>query len=116
MAGLYDAWEALGSQKLPWRRLVEPAVVLAREGFIVTDGLARSLKGVLPKMKKYPASMEQFSRKGVPYEMGDILRQPDLAKTLERIARPGPARLLRRRNRSPHRPGDEGERRPHHRS
>lgn len=90
VAGLYDAWEALGSQKLPWRRLVEPAVVLAREGFIVTDGLARSLKGVLPKMKKYPASMEQFSRKGVPYEMGDILRQPDLAKTLERIAERGP--------------------------
>lgn len=90
VAGLYDAWESLGSQKLPWRRLVEPAVILAREGFIVTDGLARSLKGVLGEMKKYPASIEQFSRKGTPYEMGDILRQPDLAKTLERIAERGP--------------------------
>ena len=90
VAGLYAAWRDLGSQKLPWRRLVDPAVVLAREGFIVTDGLARSLKGVLPEMKKYPASVEQFSRKGVPYEMGDIFRQPDLAKTLERIAEEGP--------------------------
>ena len=90
VAGLYAAWMDIGSQKLPWRRLVEPAVVLAREGFIVTDGLARSLKGVLPEMKKYPASVEQFSRKGVPYEMGDIFRQPDLADTLERIAEDGP--------------------------
>ena len=43
VAGLYAAWEGHGSQKLPWRRLVDPAVVLARDGFIVTDGLARSL-------------------------------------------------------------------------
>jgi len=90
VAGLYMAWKDMGSQKLPWRRLVDPAVVLAREGFIVTDGLARSLKGVLPEMKKYPASVEQFSRKGVPYEMGDIFRQTDLAFTLERIAEDGP--------------------------
>jgi gamma-glutamyltranspeptidase/glutathione hydrolase len=31
----------------------------------------------------------QFSRQGVPYEMGDVLRQPDLARTLERIAEKG---------------------------
>jgi gamma-glutamyltranspeptidase/glutathione hydrolase len=90
VAGLYAAWQDRGSQKLAWRRLVDPAVVLAREGFIVTDGLARSLKSVLPRMQKYAASVDQFSRKGVPYEMGDILRQPDLADTLERIAEDGP--------------------------
>ena len=91
VAGLYAAWQGHGSQKLPWRRLVDPAVVLAREGFIVTDGLARSLKSVLPDMQKYPASVAQFSRKGVPYELGDILRQGDLALTLERIAEQGPS-------------------------
>ena len=104
VAGLYEAFEDLGSKKVSWRRLVEPAVVLAKEGFIVTDGLARSLKAILPEMKKYPVTVEQFSRKGVPYEMGDILRQPDLARTLERIAERGPrgfyegetARLLAR--------------------
>lgn len=90
VAGLYLAWESQGSRKVPWRRLVDPAVVLAREGFIITDGLARSLKGVLPRMQKYPASVAQFSRKGVPYEMGDVLRQSDLADTLELIAKHGP--------------------------
>jgi gamma-glutamyltranspeptidase / glutathione hydrolase len=89
VAGLYLAWKEHG--KLPWSRLVGPAVGLAREGFVITDGLARSLKRVLPDMKRYPASVKQFSRDGVPYEMGDILKQPDLAKTLERIAASGPA-------------------------
>jgi gamma-glutamyltranspeptidase/glutathione hydrolase len=90
VAGLYAAWMDMGSKKVPWGRLLGPAISLAREGFIVTDGLARSLKGVLPRMQKYPASITQFSRKGEPYEMGDILKQPDLADTLQRIAEEGP--------------------------
>jgi len=89
VAGLHMAWKAHG--KLPWRRLVAPAITLARDGIMVTDGLARSLKEVLPEMKKYPASVAQFSRSGVAYEMGDVLKQPDLARTLERIADRGPA-------------------------
>jgi len=89
VAGLQMAWKAHG--KLPWRRLVAPAITLARDGFMVTDGLARSLKDVLPDMQKYPASVAQFSRGGEPYEMGDVLKQPQLARTLERIADRGPA-------------------------
>jgi gamma-glutamyltranspeptidase/glutathione hydrolase len=89
VAGLHMAWKEKG--KLPWRRLLEPAIEIAREGFVVTDGLARSLRGVLPRMKKYPASVAQFSRDGAPYEPGDLLQQPDLARTLERIAEEGPA-------------------------
>jgi gamma-glutamyltranspeptidase/glutathione hydrolase len=89
VAGLYLAWREKG--KLPWRRLVQPAVALARDGFIVTDGLARSLQTVLPQMQKYPASVAQFSKNGEPYEAGDRLKQPLLAVTLERIAHRGPA-------------------------
>ena len=58
---------------------------------MVTDDLARSLKAALPDMQPYPVSVDQFSRRGIPYEMGDVLKQPDLARTLERIARDGPA-------------------------
>ncbi|HOC17606.1 MAG TPA: gamma-glutamyltransferase [Vicinamibacterales bacterium] len=89
VAGLHLAWSEHG--KLPWKRLVEPAIALARDGFTVTDGLARSLRGILPDMKAYPASVAQFSKNGVPYEPGETLRQPDLARTLQRIAERGPA-------------------------
>ncbi len=89
VAGLHLAWTERG--KLPWKRLVLPAVTLARDGFVVSDGLARSLRAVLPAMKRYPASLAQFSRNGVPYEAGDRLRQPDLAGTLRLIADRGPA-------------------------
>jgi gamma-glutamyltranspeptidase/glutathione hydrolase len=84
VAGLHMAWTDNG--KMPWPELLAPAISLARDGFIVTDGLARSLREVLPQMKPYPASIAQFSRQGVPYEAGDLFRQPDLAKTLQRIA------------------------------
>ncbi len=89
VAGLHMAWKEQGS--MPWKRLVEPAIALARDGFTVTDGLARSLEGVKPRFEKFPASMAAFTKNGVPYQMGDTLKQPDLAKTLERIAESGPA-------------------------
>ena len=89
VAGMHMAWKAHG--KLPWKRLVEPAVALARDGFPMTENFARSLADVLPSMKKYPASVAQFSKNGVPYEAGEIFKQPDLAKTLQRIADKGPA-------------------------
>src|SRR5262245_13419806 len=89
VAGLHLAWKDQG--KLPWKRLVDPAVALARDGFMVSEGLARSLKNVLDDMQKYPAAVAQFSKNGVPYQAGETLKQPDLARTLERIASQGPA-------------------------
>jgi gamma-glutamyltranspeptidase/glutathione hydrolase len=95
VAGLHMAWKAHG--RLPWKRLLEPAIRLARVGFVVTEALSRSLKEALEDMKErgYQASVAQFSRQGVPYEMGDRLRQPDLARTLERIAVKGPEDFYR---------------------
>jgi gamma-glutamyltranspeptidase/glutathione hydrolase len=89
VAGLNLAWKEHG--KLPWKRLVEPAIALARDGFTVSENLARSLKAVQRTMQKYPASVAAFTRNGVPYEPGETLKQPDLAKTLERIATQGSA-------------------------
>jgi gamma-glutamyltranspeptidase/glutathione hydrolase len=92
VAGLHLAWQKHGSK--PWKDLVTPAVALARDGFEVSDGLARSLARMLVEpddFKKYPASLAQFSKNGTPYEAGEILKQPDLARTLQRIADRGPA-------------------------
>ncbi len=88
VAGLHLAWKQQG--KLPWKRLVDPAVRLARDGFVVSEGLSRSLRGALQQMKKFPASLAQFSKAGVPYEPGETLKQPDLAHTLGLIAASGP--------------------------
>jgi gamma-glutamyltranspeptidase / glutathione hydrolase len=89
VAGLHMAWKDQG--KLPWKRLVDPAIALARDGFMVTEALARSLKNAQREMQKYPASVAQFTKNGVLYEAGETLKQPDLAKTLDRIASQGPA-------------------------
>jgi gamma-glutamyltranspeptidase / glutathione hydrolase len=89
VAGLHLAWKEHG--KLPWKRLVEPAIALARDGFTVTEGLSRSLRAALKSMAPYPASVAQFSKNGTPYEPGEVLKQPDLARTLQRVADLGPA-------------------------
>jgi gamma-glutamyltranspeptidase/glutathione hydrolase len=92
VAGLHLAWKEQGSK--PWKELVAPAIKLARDGFEVSHGLAGSLARMLVEpddFKKYPASLAQFSKNGQPYAAGDILKQPDLARTLERIADQGPA-------------------------
>jgi gamma-glutamyltranspeptidase / glutathione hydrolase len=83
VAGFALAHERYG--RLPWRELVEPAVRLAADGFEVTPGLARSLASILPELARYPASLAAFSRDGESYRPGDVLRQPDLARTLARI-------------------------------
>src|SRR5947209_8593242 len=90
VAGLHLAWKEQG--KLPWKRLVDPAIALARDGFVVSDGLARSLRSALPRFQQIsPAAAAQFSKNGVPYESGDTLKQPELARTLGRIGTGGPA-------------------------
>lgn len=88
VAGLHQAWKAHG--KLPWARLVAPAVKLAREGVEVTPTLAASLEKFLSDFRKQPEALAAFSRGGAPLKPGDRLVQRDLAKTLERIQRHGP--------------------------
>jgi gamma-glutamyltranspeptidase / glutathione hydrolase len=87
VAGLHLAWTEQG--RLPWKRLVRPALALAENGFVVSDDLARSLRGAQSKLARSPAALAQFSKQGSPYEAGDVLRQPDLARTLRLIAAQG---------------------------
>lgn len=88
VAGLHMAWKDGGS--LPWEDLLAPAIRQASEGIVVTDGLARSVKRVLPRMERYAASIEKFTNDGTPMEAGERWRQPDLAAALRRIAEQGP--------------------------
>ncbi len=84
VAGFDKAHRLYG--EMNWERLVYPAVALADDGFQVSERLARSLEGFVERVgRRYEATRAQFTKDGVPYEAGDILRQPDLARTLERI-------------------------------
>ena len=71
----------------PWKTLVQPAVELARNGFPVSWGFSRSLHDAesSAKLAKFNDSKRIFLNDGKGYEAGDILRQPDLTVTLERI-------------------------------
>ena len=80
--GLQYAHKKYGSK--PWKDLIEPAVHLARDGFDAQYGLSESLAGARTRFDLYPASKEVF---GKAYESGDRFIQPDLAGTLERIAK-----------------------------
>ena len=72
----------------PWAELVAPAVKLAADGFEVSYALSRSLRSA-KLLREFAESRRIFLKGGEYYEPGDVLRQPDLARTLARIAREG---------------------------
>jgi gamma-glutamyltranspeptidase/glutathione hydrolase len=88
--GMALAHKRLGH--LPWKDVVMPAVQLAEEGFVISDGLARGLNGQLAgTMGKFPASVEAYGRPGGgTWAGGDRLVLKDLSKTLRAIATDGP--------------------------
>jgi gamma-glutamyltranspeptidase/glutathione hydrolase len=87
--GLALAHEGFG--RCPWSSLVEPAVTLAADGFPIDNSLANSLNGWLKGLDKFPEAHRVYSKPdGTPWQAGDRLVQPDLAKTLRQIADCGP--------------------------
>ena len=72
--------------KLPWRQLFESAIVLAREGFIVSNRLA-NLIAKDRFLTKFPETKKYFYRAtGKPRAKGERLKNPLLANTLEKIS------------------------------
>jgi len=82
VAGL--AYAATKWGKLPLKQVIAPAIKLAREGYALTWEQARDLHD--QKLAMFPESRRVFQRDGNYYQTGEIFRQPDLARTLERIA------------------------------
>jgi gamma-glutamyltranspeptidase/glutathione hydrolase len=98
VAGLALALERYGTMDLA--TVLRPALELARRGFPVTYPLVRSIAEAdsgeaLADFRAFPSSARVFLRNGAPYSVGDTLRQPDLAWTLEQIARGGPDAFYR---------------------
>ncbi len=87
VAGLYAAQRKYG--KLPWRQVVEPAIRLAEKGFIVGNGLSKSIRATAEQFRQFPASAAVFLPNNEPLQEGDLWRQKDLARTLKLIAKKG---------------------------
>jgi gamma-glutamyltranspeptidase/glutathione hydrolase len=82
VAGLLYAQQHWG--KLTLRAVMAPAIRLAREGVRLTYEEAQSMH--YTSLAEFPDSKRIFQRGGRFYEPGEIFRQPELARTLERIA------------------------------
>ena len=68
------------------RDLILPAADIAENGFAVPANYAKLLASVAGDMTNFPAATAVFFRNGAPVKTGDILKQPDLAKTYRSIA------------------------------
>ncbi len=76
--------------KKPWKELVAPAIRLAENGFPLSWAMAEEFKSLRSDFHRYPSSRKAFFKQDtIPYEPGEVWRQPDLARTLRRIQRAG---------------------------
>jgi gamma-glutamyltranspeptidase/glutathione hydrolase len=82
VAGLVYAERKFG--KLGLERVMAPAIQLAADGFTLTAEEAKELTD--PDLARFPDSKRIFQRDGRLYKDGDTFRQPELARTLQRIA------------------------------
>jgi gamma-glutamyltranspeptidase / glutathione hydrolase len=89
VAGLDLALKTLGTMKLA--DVMQPAIRLARQGFPISEKLARELAEERAGLERFSTSKRIFLNDGKMFRRGDSLRQPELAATLKRIAQNGPA-------------------------
>jgi gamma-glutamyltranspeptidase/glutathione hydrolase len=89
IAGLAHILQKYGT--MDWADLVEPALILAREGFPVTEDLANNLRVSKAKLTANPLTASIFYKAGAQeYQVGEMFRQPQLAWTLDQLKTYGP--------------------------
>ena len=88
VAGLYLAHEKFGAR--PWAELVAPAVTLAKKGHKLGLRQGQVLGWNWTQLKKDPVARATFGHGKEALKTGDVWKQPDLARTLEALAKQGP--------------------------
>ena len=91
-AALGELWERLG--RLPWARLVEPALELAHHGVPLPEMHERSL-AMLADVFSRERGADLFVREGRTMQAGEVLEQPGLVQTLEALGEEGAASVYR---------------------
>jgi gamma-glutamyltranspeptidase/glutathione hydrolase len=87
VAGFAAAHKRFG--KLPWSTVFQPAIKLAKEGFKLSPYEADGYRRFAQDFKEFQGTWAQFGLNGKFAKAGETFRQPDLAKTLERIKTQG---------------------------
>jgi gamma-glutamyltranspeptidase/glutathione hydrolase len=97
VAGLELALKTHGTMKL--EQVMAPAIRLAKDGFPITEKLVREFDEEKSGLEKFPVSKRIFltnsQNKNHAYKVGETFRQPELAATLECIAKNGAADFYR---------------------
>jgi len=81
--------------KLPWSRLVQPAIALARDGFPIDPIYSATIDYRAETLKSTPYGTKTFFRNGKSLQAGDQLVQPELAVFLEEVAQRGADAMYR---------------------
>lgn len=86
--GVVSAWVAMSTRfgRLPFRTLFEPAIRYAREGYHLTPLIARQWRSLCSTYKDYPDALAYYYPHGRIPELGDVLKAPELADSLEIVA------------------------------
>ena len=74
----------------PLADVLAPAIEIADGGFPVSEALAAGIRSAQTKIAKFPSTTKIYFRDGKPLAMGDVVKNPDLARTLRAIAAQGP--------------------------
>ena len=84
--GVVDAWYILLDRwgTMSFDQVLEPAIELARDGFPISEARAHAI-AFTKKILKYPSTMKVYLPNGEPPKPGEIFRNPDLARTLEKL-------------------------------
>ena len=90
VAGLELALSQFGSGKLSRQQIMQPAIDLANNGYVVSPTMYGAIADEYERMiGEYSELGQYYLKDGLPYEVGDIVTNPDLAKTLQLIAENG---------------------------
>lgn len=88
VAGLALALQKYGTMK--WSDIIEPARRLATDGFVISPWLSDTLRNNGKLLERFNESRRIFLKDGKYYDEGEIFKQPELAKTLDRLKKEGP--------------------------
>ena len=87
LKGLFELHRRHG--KLPWARVVAPALKAARDGFPAGELLHRRVTKGAERLAKSPALARALLPDGQPIATGALVKRPDLARTLAAVAKHG---------------------------